>query len=64
MSTLEHEIRKFREVSFIKGKKTGNKPTDHQQAGEYVTMNSYKLCESWTVKKAERRRIDAFELWC
>ena len=21
-------------------------------------------CESWTVKKAERRRIDAFELWC
>ena len=22
------------------------------------------LCESWTVKKAERRKIDAFELWC
>ena len=21
-------------------------------------------CESWTVKKAERRRIDGFELWC
>ena len=21
-------------------------------------------CENWTVKKAERRRIDAFELWC
>ena len=21
-------------------------------------------CESWTVKKAEHRRIDAFELWC
>ena len=21
-------------------------------------------CESWTVKKAERRRIDCFELWC
>ena len=21
-------------------------------------------CESWTVKKAERHRIDAFELWC
>ena len=21
-------------------------------------------CESWTVKKAERRRIDDFELWC
>ena len=22
------------------------------------------VCESWTVKKAECRRIDAFELWC
>ena len=21
-------------------------------------------CESWTIKKAEPRRIDAFELWC
>ena len=21
-------------------------------------------CESWTLKKAERRRIDAFKLWC
>ena len=21
-------------------------------------------CESWTIKKDERRRIDAFELWC
>ena len=26
-----------------------------------VVMNG---CESWTVKKAERRRMDAFELWC
>ena len=22
------------------------------------------VCESWTVKKAERQRIDDFELWC
>ena len=21
-------------------------------------------CESWTIKKAERQRIDAFEMWC
>ena len=21
-------------------------------------------CESWTIKKAERRRVDTFELWC
>ena len=26
-------------------------------------MVTYR-CESWTVKKAEHRRIDAFELWC
>ena len=26
-----------------------------------VVMNR---CESWTMKKAEHRRIDAFELWC
>ena len=28
-----------------------------------VKMYMYK-CENWTIKKAERRRIDAFELWC
>ena len=22
------------------------------------------VCESWTAKKTERRKIDAFELWC
>ena len=22
------------------------------------------VCKSWTIKRAERRRIDAFELWC
>ena len=26
-----------------------------------VVMNG---CENWTIKKAESRRIDAFELWC
>ena len=26
-----------------------------------IIMNG---CESWSIKKAERRRIDAFELWC
>ena len=27
-------------------------------------MDSFYLTSSWTVKKAEHRRIDAFELWC
>ena len=30
-------------------------------AGWHHRLNG---CENWTVKKAERRRIDAFELWC
>ena len=31
----------------------------------YIYIHIYMDgCESWTVKKAERRRIDAFELWC
>ena len=33
----------------------------------YLILNLQEViygCESWTVKKAERRRIDAFELWC
>ena len=29
-----------------------------------VVMYGLWSCESWTVKKAEHRRIDAFELWC
>ena len=27
-------------------------------------LRNYTGCESWTVKKAEHQRIDAFELWC
>ena len=38
-----------------------NKGPSSQGYGFPVVM--YR-CESWTVKKAERRRIDAFELWC
>ena len=25
---------------------------------------AYDRCESWTIKKAEHRKTDAFELWC
>ena len=34
---------------------------DSHDSGHEVVMYG---CESWTIKKAERRRIDAFELWC
>ena len=37
-----------------------NKGSFRQSYGPVVMYG----CESWTVKKAERRRIDAFELWC
>ena len=31
---------------------------------DMVFPESMYGCESWTIKKAERQRIDAFELWC
>ena len=30
----------------------------------FLSTDTTGYCERWTVKKAERRRIDAFELWC
>ena len=38
-----------------------NKGPSSQSYGFSVVMYE---CESWTIKKAEHRRIDAFELWC
>ena len=29
-----------------------------------MTMESWTICKSWTIKNAECQRIDAFELWC
>ena len=39
----------------------GNKGLSSQSFHFSVVMYG---CESWTIKKAERQRIDAFELWC
>ena len=40
----------------------------HANGYELISLYGFDLpfpgCESWTVKKAERRRIDDFELWC
>ena len=38
-----------------------NKGPSNQGYGFSVVIYE---CESWTIKKAERQRIDAFELWC
>ena len=45
-------------------KKSYDKPRQHiKKQRHYVFPIVLYRCESWTVKKAKRRRIDAFELW-
>ena len=39
-------------------------PTKVQLVKAMVFLVVMYGCESWTIKKAERRRIEAFELWC
>ena len=39
-------------------------PTKVRQVKAMVFPVVMYECESWTIKKAEGRRIDAFELWC
>ena len=39
-------------------------PTNVHRVKAMVVLAVMYGCESWTVKKAERRRIDAFDLWC
>ena len=53
-----------------------DQPRQHIKKQRHYFVNKVRLvkamvfpvvmygCESWIVKKAERRRIDAFELWC
>ena len=57
-------------------KKTYDQPTQHIEKERLYFANkgpfrqSYGFsnvmygCESWTIKKNEHRKIDAFELWC
>ena len=53
-----------------------DQPRQHIKKQRYYFVNKFRLvkamvfpvvmygCESWTIKKAEHQRIDAFELWC
>ena len=57
-------------------KKSYDKPRQHIKKQRYYFADKFCLvkamvflvvlygCESWTIKKAECQRIDAFELWC
>ena len=38
--------------------------TSREIDGKTVERVTHFTLQSWTVKKAEHRRIDAFELWC
>ena len=61
---------------FAPWKKIYDQPIQHIKKQGYYFANKAHLvkvmvfpvvmygCESWTIKKAERQRIDAFELWC
>ena len=72
MVTASHEIKR----RLLLGRKVINNP-DSMLKSRDITLST-KVClvkamvfpgvmygyESWTIRKAERRRIDAFELWC
>ena len=49
--------------SILKGKDI-SLPTNIHIVKAMVFLVVMYGCESWTIKKAEQRRIDAFELWC
>ena len=71
---FEHELESPREL--VLGRKVMTKldsilksrditvPTKVHLVKAMVFLEVMCGCESWTVKKAECRRIDAFELWC
>ena len=45
-------------------KQSNTLPTKVHRVKAMVSPTVMYGCESWTIKKAERQRIDAFELWC
>ena len=55
-------------TSWQKDGETVETVTSFILAGSKITAMVFPVvmygCESWTIKKAEHRRIDAFELWC
>ena len=61
-----HEIK-----TLVPWKESYDQPRQHIQKQRHYFANKGPSscvvmygCESWTIKKAEHRRIDAFELWC
>ena len=50
--------------SILKSRNTITLPTKAHLVKGMLFPKVMYVCESWTIKKAEHRRIDAFELWC
>ena len=58
------------------GKKSYDQPRQYNKKQRHCSANKHVLsklwffpgvtygCKSWTIKQAERQRVDAFELWC
>ena len=73
---LQARILEWADISFSIGRKVMTNldsiwksrditlPTKVHLVKAMVFLEVMYGCESWTVKKAEHRRIDAFELWC
>ena len=71
-SDCSHEIKRC----LFLGRKAMTNPDSTVQSRDITLLTKVRLvkamvfpvviygCESWTIKKAEHRRIDAFELWC
>ena len=71
INSLIHEIK-----TFAPWKKSYDQPRQHIKKQKHYFANKGRLVkasvfsvvmygyESWTIKKAEHQRIDAFELWC
>ena len=69
-------VMKLKDICSFNWKKMYDQPRQHIQKQRYSLPTKVHLvkamvfpvvmyrCESWTIKKAERWRIDAFELWC
>ena len=68
----EETMETVKDFIFLSSKTTADGDCSHEikrclLLGRKVMTNLAVVmygCESWTIKKAERRRIDAFELWC
>ena len=62
-----HEIKRHLLLAIYDQPRQHIKKQRYYSANEGPSRQGYVVmygCESWTVKKAEHRKIDAFELWC